>query len=206
MPTKLKLFSLLTSLLLLSSCATTSQQPAKKVGNVNPQVLHQQHMDNIDNIKQFSLKGRLGVVKQPKGFSGRLKWKHQTDQDNIDVFSPFGGKVASIVKTANQVTLTKNNGENIQEQDVETLTEKTLGFRLPLAGLSYWALGKPADKGIVNYVTWDENGRINTLQQNGWHIKYKNYTANGRYFLPGKIILKNQNLTLKLLVEKWSGL
>ncbi len=205
MQTKLKLLLSITAALLLSNCATTNQQSANPVNNTKPQLLHQQHMDNIANIKQFSLNGRLGIVKQPKGASGRIKWQHLTDEnDNIQIFSPFGKKIASIVKTADQVTLTQKNGKSMREKDIETLTEKALGFRLPLTGLKHWALGKPTKNSIVNYMTWDETGSVRTLQQDGWNIEYSDYKKNGRYFLPRKIVLKNKQLKLKLRIDEWS--
>ena len=192
--------------LYLSGCATTAPQQPPAIHALSPSVLHQHHMAQITKIAQFSLKGRLGVITKPKGFSGRVAWQHQSEKDNIDVFSPLGGKVANIVKTPDQVILTDNKEKNTKAQDVETLTEDSLGFRLPLSGLSNWALGKPHDRGLVNAVTWDANGRINTLKQNGWDIEYADYADNDGYFLPRKIILKNEKMTLKLIVEKWSNL
>ncbi|PCI60310.1 MAG: outer membrane lipoprotein LolB [Methylophilaceae bacterium] len=191
--------------LFLHGCATTAPQK-KPASGLKPSVLHKQHMEQIANIQQFSLRGRLGVIAKPKNFSARLTWQHTQETDSIDVYSPLGGKVAHIAKTPDSITLTDNNKKNTVARDAETLTEKTLGFKLPLSGLSHWALGRPVDKGLVNAVTWDENGRISTLQQNGWLIQYKNYVAKDAYFLPKKVILKNDRITLKLLIEKWADI
>lgn len=192
--------------LYLSGCATTSTKTNQPTPTLKPSVLHQLHMDQVAGIAQFSLKGRLGIVTKPKSFSARLAWQHMPSKDNIDVYSPIGGKVANIVKTPERVILTDNGNKTTEAQDVETLTEKTLGFQLPLSGLAHWALGRPSDTGIVNAVTWDEYGRINYMQQNGWDIEYKTYTENAGYFLPKKIMLKNEKMTLKLIIEKWSNL
>jgi outer membrane lipoprotein LolB len=188
--------------LYLSGCATPITQ-TKPANTVKPSVLHMQHMEHIAQIQQFALKGRLGVLTKPKSFSASLVWQHIPEKDNVDVYSPLGGKVANITKTPEQVTLTDNKEELITEKDVETLTENTLGFRLPLAGLSYWALGKPSNEGIVNVMTWDENGRVKTLQQNGWIIEYNDYSINEEYTLPNKMVLKNDQITIKLIVDKW---
>jgi outer membrane lipoprotein LolB len=188
--------------LYLSGCATTVTQP-KPTNTLKPSVLHQQHMENIAQIKDFSLEGRLGVITKPKSFSARLAWQHVTENDNVDIYSPLGSKVANITKTPDQVILTDNKEKVISEKDVETLTENTLGFRLPLSGLSYWALGKPSNDGIVNAMTWDEDGRVKTLQQDGWMIEYNNYVIKDAYALPNKIVLKNDQITIKLIVDKW---
>lgn len=187
----------------LSGCATTPP-PAAPVTNASSHA-HLQHLATLDNIQQFSLNGRIGVVTNPRGFSGGIGWQHLPKSDNIEVYSPLGGKVASIVKTPTEVTLTTQEGRNIQAQDVETLTETTLGWRLPLNGLSDWALGKPT-KSKIDASTWDAQGHLTTLKQDGWDISYENYAENSGYFLPSKIVLKSEKLNLKLLVEKWSGL
>jgi len=188
--------------LYLSGCASTPTAPGAPTASLS---VHQQHLATLANIQQFSLKGRLGVVTNPNGFSGSIDWQHLKTNDNIEVFSPLGGKVASIAKTPLEVTLTTQNGHSIKAQDAETLTEATLGWRLPLSGLSDWALGKPTNSKI-DASTWDTQGRLTTLKQNGWDISYENYAENNGYFLPSKIVLKSEKVNLKLLVEKWSGL
>lgn len=192
--------------LYLSGCATTSTKTAQSGPTLKPSVLHQQHMDQITRIAQFSIKGRLGVVTKPKSFSARLAWQHRPNKDNIDVYSPIGGKVANIVKTPEHVILTDNGNKTTEAENVESLTEKTLGFQLPLSGLGHWALGRPSNTDIVNAITWDKHGRINHMQQSGWDIEYKTYTNNAGYFLPKKITLTNEKMTLKLIIEKWLDL
>jgi outer membrane lipoprotein LolB len=185
----------------MSGCATLpppAQPPT--LSDIN-----QKHLAKLANIKSFSLKGRLGVVTNPRGFTGGIDWQHETTNDNIDIFSPVGGKVANIVKNPNGVTLITQNGRSIQAQDAESLTETTLGWRLPLSGLSDWALGKPTNSKI-DTSTWDDQGRLITLKQDGWNIEYQNYAENNGYSLPGKIILKSEKANLKLLVENWLSL
>ena len=169
------------------------------------QNINQQHLTKLAQIQHFALKGRLGVVTQKQGFSGGIDWNHQIVHDNIEVFSPLGGKVASIAKTPTEVTLTTQDGHSIKANDAETLTETTLGWRLPLTGLNDWALGRPA-KSKIDASTWNEQGQLTTLKQDGWNISYENYVETNGYFLPNKIVLKSEKVNLKLLVEKWSGL
>ena len=167
------------------------------------QKIHQQHLAKLSHIQQFSLKGRLGVVTKKQGFSGRIDWQHALTTDTIEVFSPLGGKVAGIVKTPNGVTLTSQDGHSVKAQDAESLTEMTLGWRLPLTGLSDWAIGRPS-KSKVDASTWDEQGRLTTLTQDGWDIGFENYADQHGYLLPSKVVLKSEKVNLKLLVEKWS--
>ena len=185
---------------LLNACAILPKTPTEQ--STASTAVNQRHLAKLNAIKKFSLKGRLGVVTQKQGFSGSIEWQHQTATDNIDVYSPIGGKVANIAKNYSGVTLTDQKGHTIKANDAETLTETTLGFRLPLSGLSDWALGKPTVSKI-EASSWDAKGRLLMLKQDGWDIGFENYLESNGTFLPNKIVLKSEKVNLKLLVEKW---
>lgn len=191
--------------ILLSACAVQPTAPLPTPPAPINTSINLQHFATLTKIKSFALKGRMGVVTQKQGFSGNIDWQHQLVTDNIDVYSPVGGKVANIAKTPSGVTLTDQKGRIISAQDAESLTEMTLGFRLPLTGLAHWALGKPTAS-IVKSSTWDEKGRLLTLKQDGWDIAYDNYMSADGVDLPNKIVLKSEKVNLKLLVESWIGI
>jgi outer membrane lipoprotein LolB len=191
--------------LILTACATQPTSPTSAPPAPTNTSINQQHLATLANIKAFSLKGRLGVVTQKQGFSGSIDWQHQLSNDNIDVYSPVGGKVANIAKTPSGVTLTDQKGRSISAQDAESLTEMTLGFRLPLTGLADWALGRPTASKIAAS-SWDENGRLLTLKQDGWDIAYESYAENNGVDLPNKIVLKSEKVNLKLIIEKWESI
>ncbi len=196
-----KLF-LVAFLLTVSACATQPTSPTSTTQPPENLATHQQHLAKLANIQAFSLKGRLGVVTQKQGFSGSIDWQHKITTDNIDVYSPVGSKVANIARNDTGVMLTDQKGHTIKASDAETLTETTLGFRLPLNGLSDWALGKPTNSKI-EASNWDTKGRLLMLKQDGWDIGFENYIENNGTFLPNKIVLKSEKVNLKLLVEKW---
>ncbi len=192
---------LLAFTVLLSACVTKPRQPSTPAASS----AQQQHLATLANINTFSLKGRLGVVTNPRGFSGSIEWQHETETDNVDVYSPLGGKVANIAKTPSEVTLTTHDGLTLSAADAETLTERSLGFRLPLKGLSDWAVGRPT-RSKIDAVSSDTQGRLLTLKQDGWDISYENYATNNGVDLPSKIVLKSEKVNLKLLVENWQNI
>jgi len=188
---------------LLQACA--SAPFSKPVENAASLALYQKHLQSIAAIEQFTLKGRIGVQADGKGFSGSLNWQHDNANDDISLYSPLGGQVASIKKTANEVTLEDAKGNRTSAPDAESLTQTALGWRLPLAGLADWSLGRPTSS-TIQASTWDELGHLSTLKQDGWSIEYQNYAEQNGRFLPNKILLKSEKLNLKLLVEEWESL
>ncbi len=194
-----RLFPGLVWLLLVGGCAL--QPPIRPAADI---AVHTDHLKQLANIQSFHLQGRLAVNTNGKGYSGSMAWQHQTNIDTIDVFTPLGSKIAHIERTDVQVTLTNAKGEQINAQDAESLTEKALGWRLPLKGLSDWALGRPTQAPITQQ-QWDAFGKLTLLEQQGWKIEYLEYQDKMAVPLPQKITLRRENILLKLVVEQWQA-
>jgi outer membrane lipoprotein LolB len=191
---------------LMSAFAGCVSAPPTKVAlSTTAQKLRAQHLQQLASIEQFSMQGRIGVQTNGKGFSGSLQWQHNSAEDDINLYSPLGSQVASIKKTPDQAVLQDASGKRFSAADAETLTQETLGWKLPLTGLADWSIGRPSQSPIQNS-TWNEQGLLTNLDQDGWKIEYDNYQQQGAYMLPGKIFLKSDQLNLKLLVEKWNNL
>ena len=198
-----RLFLSLSFVVTIAGCSTVPKPEISP--NSASQTLHQAHLQDIASINHFTIKGRIGVQAEGKGFSGGLTWLHNKINDDIALYSPLGGQVASIKKTAENVTLKDAKGNSITAADAETLTQNTLGWQLPLTGLADWSLGRPSG-GAITASTWDELGRLSNLKQEGWEIQYQNYAEQNGHFLPSKIVLRNDKVNLKLLVENWSNI
>lgn len=188
-------------MIITQGCAT-APKPIESVSSASQQQ-YQQHQADIQAIKSFSLQGRIGVQTDGKGFSGGIHWQHSDSNDDIALYSPLGGQVASIKKTLGNTTFEDSKGNRISAADAESLTQSLLGWQLPLSGLADWALGRPTSN-TIEASTWDEKGYLSTLKQDGWDIEYQNYAAQNAYFLPHKMLLKSQKVNLKLLIELWN--
>ncbi len=185
---------------LLPACMSV---PSKPTDTKTSLILHQQHLLKIAEIQQFTLAGRIGVQAEGKGFSGGINWQHHNANEDIALYSPLGGQVASIQKSAGNVTLTDAKNNTITATDAETLTQKALGWKLPLSGLADWALGRSSNSPVLSS-TWDDLGHLATLKQDGWDIVYQNYSDQHGYLLPNKILLRNDQVLLKLVIDQWS--
>lgn len=166
---------------------------------------YQQHAQSVANISTFALNGRIAILTEKKGFSGSMRWHHHAEGDEIGFYSPMGTQLGQISAGADGVTLTTNDKKTYSAVDAETLTQETLGWSLPMTGLSDWVLGRPTP-GEAQMLAWDTSGHILRMRQNGWEIEYPQYMeAEGRQ-LPGKIVMKSEKLDLKLVVEQWVGI
>ncbi len=196
-----RLSLLLCLALCLAACSTVPSTPPSPTPA--GQARHLQHLASLSRIQQFTLKGRLAVQTDGKGYSASVLWQHGADLDDIRLYSPLGSQLARIQKTPSGMQLEDAQGRVTVGKDAESLTLSVLGWRLPLAGLADWALGRPANGANAN-LTWDEAGQTVSLNEADWAMDYQQYRATGQYVLPHKLAFKNPRVQLKLIVENWT--
>ena len=149
---------------------------------------------------EFELAGRIAVRFRDEAASGNVTWRHGADTDDMLITTPIGSSLARISRSGPAVTLTTADGVESRAADVEALTEKVLGFRLPLVGLADWVRGRPVD-GIPATAERDAQGRLTFLSQHGWRIEYQAYQADG---LPARLRLNFPSIELRLAIHSWS--
>ena len=74
-----------------------------------------------------------------------------------------------------------------------------LGFRIPLTGLTDWVRGRAVEGSQANAVR-DKEGRLATLDQNGWRVEYQEFRADG---LPSRMKLTYPGIELRLAIHEW---
>jgi outer membrane lipoprotein LolB len=84
----------------------------------------------------FSLAGRIAVRSGSEAFTGNIAWRHAKGGDEILLSTPTGQGVAQILRQGDAVLLKTAEGKEYRAVDSESLTERVLGFRLPIGGLA----------------------------------------------------------------------
>ncbi len=158
-------------------------------------------LTSVDEV-EFELSGRIAVRYGEQASSGNLAWRHRADGDELLITNPFGQGVARVVRERTLVTLTTHDAREYSAEDAETLTDRVLGFRLPLAGLADWVRARVAPG--PSRETRDGRGRLTELQQSGWKIEYLAFRDDGE--LPSRLRLTYPGLELRLAISEWRSL
>jgi outer membrane lipoprotein LolB len=132
----------------------------------------------------FELGGRIAVRYGKDGFTGNLAWRHARRGDEVMISTPLGQGVARLVREGDAVQLVTAEGREFRAPDAETLTERVLGFRLPLEGLADWVQGRASPE----------------LESRGWRVDYLERDAQGR---AKSMRLNYPGLELRLVVTAW---
>jgi len=134
---------------------------------------------------EFSLAGRIAARYGKDAFTGNIAWRHVKSGDELLISTPTGQGVAQIVRQGDAVVLKTSDGREYRAADSESLTERVLGFPLPLEGLAAWVQGKPSS----------------ALEGRGWKIEYQEYDAQQR---PTRMRVSNQGVELRLAISQWN--
>jgi outer membrane lipoprotein LolB len=133
---------------------------------------------------EFDLSGRIAARYGDDAFSGLLSWRHAVGGDEMLISTPMGQGVARILRQGEAVLLTTAEGREFSDRDGEALTERVLGFRLPLAGLADWVRGRPAP----------------ALEARGWSVEYQERDAENR---PTRLRVTYPGVELRLVISQW---
>lgn len=187
----------------ISGCVTTTHQTT--ADTIVKTILIEPAVDaQVAPANDFNLLGRISIQSQNQSSSGSFRWQHLANSDEILLFTPLGQAVAEITKDQEGVRLITSKLEAFYANDVESLTEEILGWRLPLDGLQYWIQGihSPATTAEKDL---DNKDQVVAIRQDGWKIYYSNYTPAqlNQPPLPRILYLTYENLKIKLVVDNW---
>jgi outer membrane lipoprotein LolB len=132
----------------------------------------------------FDLLGRIAARYGQESFTGNVAWRHARGGDEMLISTPFGQGVARIVREGEAVQLTTADGREHRANDAEDLTERVLGFRVPLVGLAEVVQGRPSA---------DLEGR-------GWKVEVQERDEQRR---PTRLRATYQGIDLRLAVTQW---
>ena len=136
----------------------------------------------------FNASGRLAVKQNEKGSYANFDWDSNGKMQQLSVNTPLGNTVGELCQDSSGVVAIASNGETYQAATASELSERLMGFAIPVESLDLWAHGYYADN---QPHTVDEQGR---LLQAGWKIE-RQVDAEGH---PRLLVLDNQQLSIRL--------
>ncbi|MDX1605371.1 MAG: lipoprotein insertase outer membrane protein LolB [Candidatus Competibacterales bacterium] len=176
---------------LAAGCATVPPVPDSGTAELDREPLPE----------HWTLDGRLALSDAARSWQASLHWEQRGAHYRIDLVGPLGQGRLAIRGGPDGVSL-ETERETLHAEDPDELLARATGLRLPVRGLRYWVLGRPAPAAPARPVT-DDQGRLRRLQQSGWYLTYPNYiTVEGRP-MPQRIRAEREALDLRVLITRW---
>ena len=134
---------------------------------------------------EFSLAARIAARSGKDAFTGNIAWRHARDGDEMLITTPTGQGVAQIIRQGDAVVLKTSEPREYRAADSEELTQRVLGFRLPIEGLAESVQGKPSP----------------SLEGRGWKVEYQEFDDQRR---PTRLRLTNAGAEVRLAIHQWN--
>jgi outer membrane lipoprotein LolB len=196
---------------LVSGCATAPSPPPVE----NPAATWEARQTQLRPITTWNIQGRMAMRTQEEGWQATLNWVREGERHRIDIIGPLGRGHLRLTRDNHGAELRDADQHSWRAENPELLLYRTTGWLVPLDGLNYWVLGLPLPD-IAASQELDPQGRLKTLAQSGWDIRFLEYTRYGSLELPSKLFLKRQGrgtngipagdttLEVRLVIEHWT--
>lgn len=149
----------------------------------------------------FGFNGRVAIKHQSQRSNIGVNWLHGAEKDDILLLAPLGQTIGQIHLDEQGVML-NYGGKQYQAKDAESLTERVLGWNLPVAGLRYWVQAESA-VGRAAQIERNAAGQVILLRQDGWEIHYVKYASDNHDALPQRVELRRDDIELTVLIDEW---
>jgi outer membrane lipoprotein LolB len=179
---------------------------------LQPQLVQQpadwpQRLAHNSDLRSWELQGRLGIQTETEGGSFDLLWEQSPEKYSIRLLAPMGRGAMLISGDADGVSVKTADGEERFDRDADRLFAEATGIKLPITGLKDWLRGMPMQQLAADRISWNEQGQLYRLAQNGWKVEMNRYKDVDGYELPHKFYIEREDrpeLAIRLVILRWS--
>ncbi len=160
-------------------------------------------VERLPAAAPFDIIGRVLASNDGRAFSSGVRWRHETGGDEIWLLSPVGQTLAHIAADEGGATLTAADQQTYRAASVETITREALGWPLPLDRLQYWITGDAVPGIAVTKIERDARGRVITLEQSNWRIRFAYSETGGSKERPRRLDMAQDGQQIRLVIDTW---
>ena len=188
--------------LTLAACAPV---PVRKPGTAAQLAAQAAREQMLGAQRDWSLDGRFAASDGQHGGSGGIAWQQNGQQYEFTLRAPVTGKTVQLSGGPNGAVLTGAGRQPLAGRDAGEVLNAEFGWDVPVADLAWWVRGLRAP-GRPAILTFGANGLPATLDQDGWHVDYRDWYAERSPPLPRKVYASRDPYTVRVMVEQWNGI
>lgn len=184
----------------LSACATLND-PFEIFKSHAPSIETPQAINENRFIEEFSIKAKFSYSVDSRGGSGRLIWRYENNQDEIDIFSPFNNQIAKIIYSAKEKKIIDANGKVLSDDDFDHYIQTLFG--------------KNISPDLFRHLITNHIERIKDLQKEDnqlnrathfyndeWKIVINAFKTQDKHTIPSKISISQGTFNFNFIVEE----
>lgn len=184
--------------LLINGCAPSRLSFQKIISTYQTQSW-QERYQALSHVLRWSIGGVFSIHQPGKTIIAFYDWQQKVDSYNIHVYSLPDIYSINISGYSGIVLLWLSPKECYTADTPERLMQVQLGWQLPVSNLYYWIRGIPAPGAY--HANFDPHGHCIILQQNGWYIRFSQYTHVGPIDFPRILKLSSREMAIKIIIK-----
>jgi outer membrane lipoprotein LolB len=185
------------SLALLAGCTGLAEREPTSAG-------WKAHSAQLAELQRWTANGKLALRTADASDSASMVWQQHDRDTHLQLSGPLGMGATTIESDGQQLDIRR--GDEQQTLDISTPDAIMLntGWDLPLHALTYWLKGLPApDTDIQKLDLNPQTQVLQSLQQDGWDIRFESYGKFQSYILPTRLRIERGATLVKVVIAQW---
>lgn len=203
---KTGLFGLCLAILTLAACSNSTYiQKAKNIES------WKQVRAQLELLQQWDIRGKISIRSAEDLYTADLFWQQKGPDLKLRLVAPFSQAVTEFSgNDENGYLVLTEQGEQMNVDSPETVTQHAFGVSLPFSELKSWVKGLPDSEARVWRAQFNDQNRLQFFEQSGWEVKILKYKKVGENMLPSKVFLSRLNenhsdkrVDIRLILNRW---
>ena len=184
----------------LSACATLNDPfeifKSHALTIETPQAINENRF-----IEEFSIKAKFSYSVDSKGGSGRLIWRYENNQDEIDIFSPFNNQIAKIIYSAKEKKIIDANGKVLSDDDFDHYIQTLFGKNIS-PDLFRHLITNHIERIKDLHKEDNQLNRATHFYNDEWKIVINAFKTQDKHTIPSKISISQGTFNFNFIVEE----
>ncbi len=185
---------------LLSACASLND-PFEIFKSHAPSIETSQVIDENRFIEEFSIKAKFAYSIDSKGGSGRLIWRYENNQDEIDIFSPFNNQIAKIIFSTKEKKIIDANGKILSGDDFDHYIQSLFGKNIS-PDLFRHLITNHIERIKDLHREDNQLNRTTHFYNDEWNIVINAFRTQDKLTIPSKISVSQGAFSFNFIVEE----
>ena len=185
---------------LLSACASLNDR-FEIFKSHTPSIETSQVIDENRFIEEFSIKAKFAYSIDSKGGSGRLIWRYENNQDEIDIFSPFNNQIAKIIFSTKEKKIIDANGKILSGDDFDHYIQSLFGKNIS-PDLFRHLITNHIERIKDLHREDNQLNRTTHFYNDEWNIVINAFRTQDKLTIPSKISISQGTFSFNFIVEE----
>ncbi len=153
-------------------------------------------------LTTWQAEGKIALRNGEAAESANLLWQQRQQQSELQLSGPLGMAATRISSDGHRLTIEQDGNTETMDISTPAAIRLNTGWDLPLTSLPYWMKGLPNPQ-LSSTATQLEQGRLKTIEQDGWSVTFIDYGDFDGYSLPTRIEVRRADTRARLAIRRW---